>query len=370
MKKETKTPTVAVKEEPKPANGTYKHDDLADMKLREIRKLIRKHKLGRGLAIKLHSREQLIESLVNHTPLSGRGGQPEVLPATGKVAPTVVSASTMKVLVPDVDKAYKINKEDNEMLACVLKRSETSPQNVAIVGPHGCGKTELVIQHAARNGRPLLIMDCANIREQRDWFGYKGASGGTTYWNESQFVRAVTAGEHYILLDELNRTSDSIRNTLFPLLDFRRHTYLEEKGDVIRVGPKTIFFCTLNEGMGYTGTSSLDLAISDRFSRRIEVHYLDPDEEEDVIIKKTGIDKEKAKLLVDLANTIRKKAIGFGATLSKSISTRQLLSAAEDFQEIGRRSLDYNIVNHFNADAGTESERAQVLQMVNGKFGT
>jgi predicted ATPase len=45
------------------------------------------------------------------------------------------------------------------------------PQNVNLIGPHGCGKTELAIQFAAaRHGRPLLIMDCANLREARDWF--------------------------------------------------------------------------------------------------------------------------------------------------------------------------------------------------------
>jgi midasin (ATPase involved in ribosome maturation) len=61
------------------------------------------------------------------------------------------------------------------------------------------------MQYAAISGKPMLIMDCANLKEPRDWFGYKTIVNGEIVWHESQFDRAISAGGHVILLDEINR---------------------------------------------------------------------------------------------------------------------------------------------------------------------
>ena len=273
------------------------------------------------------------------------------------------------VFYPKPDKTYIINKQVEGLFKILEASSKKCPQNVNLIGPHGCGKTELAIQFAARLNRPLLIMDCANLREARDWFGYKTAKEGTVYWHESQFVRAIQAGNHVILLDELNRANPNLLNTLMPILDARRFTYLEERGDKIVVGPETVFFASMNEGAGYTGTTSLDRAIRDRFPRAVELTYLGEKDEIKLVMNRTSIDKDIATRLVQMANKIRQDATGLSATLTESMSTRQLLAAAHDFALGGVDTLQFTITNHFSPDGDEDSERVKVQSLIQGKFG-
>jgi Holliday junction resolvasome RuvABC ATP-dependent DNA helicase subunit len=277
--------------------------------------------------------------------------------------------SVTGVFVPKPDETYIINEQVAHLFKILQISRQNSPQNVRLIGPHGCGKTELAIQFAGRLGLPLLIMDCANLREARDWFGYKTAKDGTVYWHESQFVRAVEAGNHIILLDELNRANPHLLNTLMPLLDARRFTYLEEKGDKISVGPGTVFFASMNEGAGYTGTSALDRAIRDRFPRIIEMTYLGEDDEINLLVRRVGVSEEIATRLVQMANKIRQDATGLSATLTESMSTRQLLAAAHDFAIGGVDTLTFTISNHFSPDGDDDSERVRVQNIIQGKFG-
>ena len=273
------------------------------------------------------------------------------------------------VFFPQKDETYVVKPQIEKLLDILTEAAKKCPQNVNLIGPHGCGKTELAIQFAARTARPMLIMDCANLREARDWFGYKTAKDGTVYWHESQFVRAVEAGNHVILLDELNRANPSLLNTLMPLLDGRRFTYLEEKGAKIQVGAGTVFFATMNEGAGYTGTSALDRAVRDRFPRAVELQYLEERDEIQLLVKRTNVEKAIARRLVQMANKVRQSAVGMSAELSESISTRQLIAAAHDFVLGGVDTLEFTITNHFSADGDADSERGKVQSIIQGKFG-
>jgi hypothetical protein len=287
--------------------------------------------------------------------------------ATGG-SPKLVNNRALASYVPLPDPTYIVSYKDRAFLDHIYYLSRQAPINVLATGPHGCGKTSMAEFLGSRFNMPVLVMDCANIREPRDWFGYKYTDAGSVLWHRSQFDRCLEAGNHVIVLDELPRTTDQIRNTLFPLLDYRRRTYLEERGDYITVGPGTIFFVTANIGLAYTGCSELDLALDDRLTRRLEVNYLSVADEAKVLVKRTGIDKDNARRLAEMAEVLRTKAIGFGASLTKTVSTRQLIEAAKDFMALGVEGLTYTITHHYSAEGGDQSERAQVLQTIQGKF--
>jgi len=281
------------------------------------------------------------------------------------------SAANTGVYVPEVNPNYFILPAVESLFQRIetISRRGGRAQKCLLTGPHGAGKTEMAMQFAARMERPLLIMDCSNLREPRDWFGYRQIEKGKIAWHVSCFDRAVSSGGHVILLDEMNRVHPSVMNTLMPLLDGREFTYLEEKGDIIRVGRDTVFFASMNEGAGYTGTLATDLAVRDRFPRVVEVQYLKKDKEIELLTTRTNIGKADAEKLVDIANAIRKKSVGVGSTFSGGFSTRQLLAVAEDFTIDGPDSLDFTLTNLFSAEGGTNSERAAALQLVQGKFG-
>lgn len=305
--------------------------------------------------------------------INGSGGVAEAATADVPVPAEVESVSVDSksgVFVPPLNSSYYITPDVESLFGRVAKLSATKTQKIMLLGPHGAGKTEMAMHFAARLKRPMLIMDCANLKEPRDWFGYKTIENGEVVWHESQFDRAVTEGKHVILFDEINRVHPMILNTLLPLLDGRGFTYLEEKGECIRVGEGTIFFATMNEGSNYTGTTSTDSALRDRFNRHVEVTYLPKDKEIELLVTRTGIDREDAKKLVEIVGQIRKKSTGLGSQFSTGFSTRQLIAVAEDFVIDGVDSLTFTMTNLFSAEGGTNSERASVLQLIQGKFGT
>lgn len=273
------------------------------------------------------------------------------------------------VFVPEVDHTYYITPEIQSLFDRLSKRIGQKPQKVMLKGPHGAGKTELAIQFAGRISKPMMIMDCANMKEPRDWFGYKTIEKGEVVWHESQFDKVISAGDHVILFDEINRVHPNILNTLLPLLDGRGFTYLEEKGGCITAGSGLVLFATMNEGAAYTGTTSTDIAMRDRWSRIVEVNYLPRAKEIDILIARTGIAEKAATALVDIANQIRKKSTGIGSQFTDGFSTRQLIACAEDFVVDGPSSLTFTMTNLFSAEGGTNSERALVLQLIQGKFG-
>ncbi len=274
------------------------------------------------------------------------------------------------VFYPVVDPTYRLHDDTKTLFAVIDAGRQHKPQNVMFKGPHGCGKTEAAIQYAAMHGMPVLVMDCANLREPRDWFGYKTLENGTIKWVLSGFVRAMQKGNVVIVLDEANRVPPSVMNTLLPLLDDRRFTYLEELKETVEVGPGVVFVASANEGSRYTGTSAMDAALRDRFRRIVEFTYLAEVEETALLQERTGIDEKTARKLVQIADTIRQKSSGAGvdATFSTSVSTRQLITAAEDLIAAGPSTLTFSLANHFSNEGGADSERFQVLQLIKGKF--
>lgn len=241
-------------------------------------------------------------------------------------------------------------------------------EHLRIVGPAGCGKTELGLQMAAMAGLPAFVMDCSIVREPRDWFGSRTVRNGAVLWQDSAFVRAVTRGRCVVILDEANRASLTVGNALLPLLDRRRASLVEERGSVVRVGPGTVFVATMNEGAAYTGTSPMDAALRDRFPRVVEMTYLPADEEAALLVERTGVAPDVAARLVDIAGRTR-DASGNGGTFTHPLSTRQLLAAAADFRMTGPASLVFTVANLYPSEGGSESERAGIVSLLIGKFG-
>lgn len=274
-----------------------------------------------------------------------------------------------------LDDKFYVAPDTQDFLEVLDVVSKRKAQNLMVTGPQGCGKTELGIWFAAKFDRPVIIMNCAVIRETKDWFGYRDAKEGSLFWHKADFVRAAELGNCVIILDEFNRLHSTLHNSLYPLLDARRMTFVEEIEEVVKVAKGTMFIATCNLGFSHTGTHTMDSAIEDRFSYRIEINFPPIPIEAEIIKNKTGVDLDMAKKLARLGDNIRKKAEGSGATLSRAVSTRQLLYTAALIRRYAkkRRDLkkvfDYTIVPQYCREGGTDSEQAQVLQIIQGIFG-
>lgn len=236
----------------------------------------------------------------------------------------------------------------------------TKPENLRLIGPAGCGKTSIGQWLAQETSKQLLIMDCSIIREPRDWFGFRTVKDGAIKWQDTNFVRMVTAGNCVIVLDELNRAPSAVLNGLMPLLDHRRSTWVEERGSAVTCGPNITFVATTNVGSRYIGASPVDLALADRFSRVIEVSYLDVTDETDLLCRRIpSLPRNSAEALAAIASTTRAKTSGY-----EPISTRELLAAASDLALYGEHSLRYTLLSKIT----DHSKRASLATLLTGKF--
>lgn len=276
-------------------------------------------------------------------------------------------------MIPDLDDNFVFTDINKDVVNLVQQHSKIGNVNVRLVGPAGCGKTSFAINYAAKRKCPALVMDCANVREPRDWFGYRTFDPVTKdiVWHESLFVRMVETPGAVIVLDELNRVSPMVTNTLIPLLDHRRLTYLEEAGRSIRIAEGVSFWAAINEGNQFTGTIAMDSAMRSRFSYVVECAFLDPKTECSVLTKKTGLDTDSCRKLVEVANQVRTKAMMDDVdSFSEPISTRMLEAAALAMSMGGPKTLTYTLLNHFSGSGGASSERESLRKLLVGKFGS
>lgn len=305
----------------------------------------------------------------------GTPSQKTVTPSCNAVQGAIPSG----LILPAVDPTFVIDDTKRVVLDYIATQGVQTgyAPNVQKIGPKGCGKTELAMQFAARRNLPVLKMNCPTVRETRDWFGHRGVTAGSTFWHTTLFVKAVRGefGPVMILLDEITRATPMVLNSLLPLLDATRETYIEELGEVLRVAPNVYWFATANIGAEYTGThGQLDSALNDRFGIKIECTFLPEEDEIGVIRKRTGISEEPARRLVRFANEIRRMASGVGGQLTETISTRTLCEAARLFMHevkgtpMGKEAFKVTIYPLFSADEGVSSERSLVIQKADTLF--
>jgi nitric oxide reductase NorQ protein len=275
------------------------------------------------------------------------------------------------LITPYKDPNFYMSKGLDSVFEHVLSRGLQGkhPENILLVGPQGCGKTETALQFAANAGLPLLKLNCALIREARDWFGHKNVLNGSIEWVESEFAKIIERGGCVILLDEITRATPPVLNSILPLLDATAITFLEEIKRTITRGPDVYFFATANIGNQFSGTYKFDKALEDRFAIRVKVKYLEPEKEIELLSAKTGVDNINSRKLVKIAYDIRNEASGiFGGNLSATLSTRNLIDAARLFQSMGPASFEYTILPLFSDKNGAASQEAHVRKLIQSQF--
>lgn len=284
-----------------------------------------------------------------------------------------VSEEIAGVLRPEVDKTFIFKPGMPKLFSHLLKRGSSGhrPENVLLQGPQGCGKTETALQFAARAGLPVLKINCALIREPRDWFGYKTVENSNVFWVQSEFAKLVERGGAVVLLDEISRATPPVLNSLLPLLDATGVTFLEEVKQVVRRGPDLYFFATANIGNQFTGAyGKLDKALDDRFAVRIKATYLPADKECGLLVQRTGVTKGVAARMVKIANKVRNNSsAAFGGKLSATVSTRNLLDTAVLYNSLGSDAFEYTIIPLFSSKGGSQSQEAEVRQIIQSQFG-
>lgn len=235
--------------------------------------------------------------------------------------------------VPSHDENYKYNLEQLIPLAVGVSQND----NILMVGPTGCGKTTLIQELASILNQPFRRYNLNGQVKVAHFLGEKTLEPSDdgqaiVVWVDGVLPQAMRCG-FWLLLDELDMCPPQILAALQGVLEQDKIlVIMDNQGEVVKPHPDFRIFATANTlGKGdesglYAGTNILNEAFLDRFGTILECPYLEPDEEIDVLMLKTGIDKAIAEKMVETANKVR---LGFEKDECYStFSTRKLLSWA------------------------------------------
>jgi len=305
--------------------------------------------------------------------------QPKTPAKPKKAAPPVTReqvAQRIKGASTKVDPNYFWISEQNQAIArtwMALRRDAGVVMNMMAVGPSGCGKTEGLARLAEEFGVPFYKIDCASITTTDKWYGHKevvaSEDGPQTLYVKSEHLRWLAAEDcepGIVVYDEINRLPGPLLNALIPIFDGSQRIWVPDLGIYSTVHPDTMIAATANLGVGYTGTFGLDIALHDRFGVVLEQTFPPANEEETILVKRTGIDAPRAKQLVQVATQARAKA--HDQTLSRYVSTRALIDWAR-WVTTGMNMTDAaeaTFVKKFSDDGGAGSERATIRLIVKG----
>jgi nitric oxide reductase NorQ protein len=223
-------------------------------------------------------------------------------------------------------KIYMVSREHKQVLDVVQKVSVKGRiSNVLIKGNTGNGKSEMVNQFAASHQRPLAVLEVGQLSEAKQIFGYMDLKNGATQYVEGLFTKAIQTPNAVIHLQEINRPeTDKALNAIFSVLDDTfRNIWIEELGAYVKVAKGVTFFATLNEGFEFTGTTSLDLALANRFEFNLDVGYLPRDVELNLLLGKGLANEDQAGKLVDMVMSLRSNTQD-----PIHVSTRDILNMA------------------------------------------
>lgn len=272
----------------------------------------------------------------------------------------LVSIIATKPEIAPADPYFHVSGANDEIFAYaddISKSNPNTPVRIMMVGPSGYGKTSLPQRFAKITGRGYFRMNCASVRDPEEWFGYRAAKDGSTYFEPSEFIKRLVAGNIVVVLDEFNRLESWLLNTLYPLMDDDGKTIINNTE--YKIGPNVIFVATINLGYKYTGTFQMDAALSNRFDFFCEVGPMPMDQEVKVLTSRYGISVDDASLIVRIAAKVRQLEVVECSTRT----TLQIARAVASKMPV-RTAYQHVLITRCPAD-GASNVRKNVIDTIN-----
>jgi len=119
-------------------------------------------------------------------------------------------------------------------------------------------------------------------------------------------------------------------NILLGVLSRRSVVLTEHGSESISAEEGFQIVLAMNLGKGYA-VNALDTALVNRFDVTLEFRYLPPDQETDLLVDLTGLERELARIMVKVANETRQKRKN--KELAGELTPRGLVAWARKYQE-------------------------------------
>ncbi len=220
-----------------------------------------------------------------------------------------------------------------------LRLAIKKAKSILLYGPTGSGKTHTVLEVVKEESLPPYQINITNGLEDIDLLQKLIPDPENGKWQriEGELVKAFRHAQKEkvaILLEEVSRSSKSLRNLLIKAMDKKDNAYTLHdftSGEYITVPAENIvWIATANLGSSYGDTSELDPALMRRFSLTVFVDY---DTKKELEILKRIVGEATAKAMVDFARKIRDNYLA--GRLPYPMDTGTLVEWAEMTAETG-----------------------------------
>jgi nitric oxide reductase NorQ protein len=174
---------------------------------------------------------------------------------------------------------------------------------VMLKGPTGCGKTRFIEHMAWRLERPLVTIACHDDLSASDLTGRFLIQGEQTVWLDGPLTTAARHGA-ICYLDEVVEARQDTVVVIHPLTDDRRILPIEKTGELVEAAPGFQVVISYNPGYQHA-VKDLKPSTRQRFAT-IDFDFPAPASEAEIVAHESGVKRQMANALVDLAVRIRR----------------------------------------------------------------
>jgi nitric oxide reductase NorQ protein len=192
---------------------------------------------------------------------------------------------------------------------------------VMLKGPTGCGKTRFVEHMAWRLSRPLVTVACHDDLSASDLTGRYLIQGEDTVWVDGPLTTAARHGA-ICYLDEVVEARQDTLVVIHPLTDDRRILPIEKTGELLQAAPGFQLVISYNPGYQHA-IKDLKPSTRQRFVT-LDFDFPAANAETEIVTHETGIKRQTAQSLVELARRVRRLR---EQGLAEGPGTRLLVSA-------------------------------------------
>ncbi len=228
-----------------------------------------------------------------------------------------------------------------------------------LFGPRGAGKTTAVHHAAKQAGIELVTFQAAAGNTIDDLTGQRDLIDGKTVFTPGPLPQAIQR-DCWLLIEEANMLHPGTLSKLNTLTDGSGDSLRLPNGEALEVGPRFRVLLAFNEGSNYAGTREVNAALRDRLMP-IYCDYFPAEQEQEMLIAKTGIGLALACSIVGMANAVRSAR----DTLQVDISPRSLCRLIRLAQCLGESwpvAFEHAILDLIGDPIDRRPQREAVLQ--------
>ena len=237
---------------------------------------------------------------------------------------------------PDRDAPYYVP-VGNEIDIFAMCHARGLP--VMLKGPTGCGKTRFIEHMAHRLGRPLVTIACHDDLSASDLTGRYLIRGGETIWVDGPLTTAVRLGA-ICYLDEVVEARQDTVVVMHPLTDDRRILPIEKTGELLEAAAGFQLVISYNPGYQHA-VKDLKPSTRQRFVA-LEFEYPPAALEAEIIAHESGVKRNTASALVELATKVRRlrdQGLAEGPGTRLLVATARLIASGIPSADACRTAL-------------------------------